>query len=124
MDAKDFFNLVSKYVAHRTAARKAYDAATTADEKKAVTKNYTAVLETIWGQIECEVRRVKQAQMLLYLKDEEGTLEGLQRISGHIAERLRINDCEREWLVRERNRILELIKRHAYGQADKNADQR
>lgn len=123
MDAKDFFNLVSKYVAHRTAARKAYDEATP-EQKKTVTRNYTAVLENIWGQIECEVRRVKQAQMLLYLKDEEGTMEGLQRISGHIAERLRINDCEREWLVRERNRILELIKRHAYGQAEKNADKR
>ena len=60
--------------------------------------------------------------MLLYLKDEEGTMEGLQRISGHISERLRINDCERDYLVRERNRILELIKRQAYGKGQ-NTDQ-
>lgn len=110
MEAREFFNLVSRYVTHRDHASKEYAQCKTDEERKRCTRNHNAVLNDIWGQIVAEVRRVEQALAIEQLRDQERDLDGLQKIAGHIAERMRINGCELEYLKRERERIYQLIR--------------
>lgn len=110
MNAKEFFDLVSSYYAHREHAEQEYNACKTDAERQACHRNHKGVIETKWALIVNEVRRVHQAQAIVSLTEEQETLENAQKILSHIIERIRINGCELEYLKKERERLTGIIR--------------
>lgn len=111
MEAKEFFNLVSSYFAHKEHARKEYEGCRTDAERKRCVIDHKMVLDDKWGQIECEIRRVHQVQAIQSLADNQQDIPTIQAMYSHITERIRINGCELDYLKREQRRLMELIKK-------------
>lgn len=110
MQAKEFFDLVSSYYASKENAMVEYQQCKDDLSRKKCHNKWKTVIDAKWSLIACEVKRVHHAQASVALSEQQQTLENLQKNVSHIVERIRINGCELEWLKKEKDRLMVIIK--------------